>query len=69
MDWDNPITVLGVFGIPALFLVFFLTRLESTIDPLPSLLTPEEHSKVDRLKQCTDLTKDKANQNTLKTSL
>jgi len=69
MDRDNPITVLGMICIPALFLVFFLTRLESAIDPVPPKLTPEERAEVNRLKQSIDLTKDKANQNTLKTYL
>lgn len=69
MDWDNPITVLGVFGIPALFLVSFLTQDESTIDLVPPKLTSEERAEVDRLNQSIDLTKDKANQNTLKTYL
>ena len=66
---DNPITVFGIICIPALFLVFFLTHLESTIDPVPPKLTPEERAEVDRLKQSIDLTKNKANQNTLKTYL
>ena len=69
MDWDNPITVLGVICIPALFLVFFLTRLESAIDPVPLKLTPAERAEVNRLKQFIDLIKDKDNQNTLKTYL
>ena len=68
MDRDNPIIVLGMICIPALFLVF-LTHLESTIDPVLPKLTPEERAEVDRLKQSIDLTKDKANQNTLKTYL
>ena len=66
---DNPITVFGIICIPALFLVFFLTHLESSIDPVSPKLTPEERAEVDRLNQSIDLTKDKANQNTLKTYL
>lgn len=66
---DNPIAVFGIICIPALFLVFFLTRLESAIDPVSPKLTPEERAEVNRLKQSIDLTKDKANQNTLKTYL
>ena len=66
MDRNNPNTVFGMICIPALFL---LTHLESTIDPVPPKLNPEERAEVNRLKQSIDLTKDKANQNTLKTYL
>ena len=66
---DNPITVFGIICIPALFLVLFLTHFESSIDPVYPKLTPEERAEVDRLKQSIDLTKDKANQNILKTYL
>ena len=57
MDHDNPIVVLGMVCIPALFLTFFLSRLmDYDPTPLPQL-TKEEIVEVDRLKEQTNLTR------------
>ena len=57
MDYDNPIVVLGMVCIPALFLTFFLSSfMDYDPTPLPQL-TKEEIVEVDRLKEQTNLTR------------
>lgn len=51
MDTENPIFVLAIITVPFLFLVMFLTRLESAYTPeRPPELTVEEKEEVQKMK-------------------